>query len=161
MLALGTAVACGSRGPPAARLRARITRPPRDTLRFATPATADRCGRAGRGGLLLQGTERGNGVLIYVRSSDSIASGEFPLLARADSTTGRGAVVAARFMVGDVAHGVTLDSGTVSVTRAGDALAASARGSGGEVAGTARVTLDASFESVRIGADTPPCVMQP
>ncbi|PYO68649.1 MAG: hypothetical protein DMD69_05530 [Gemmatimonadetes bacterium] len=110
---------------------------------------------------MLQGSERGNGVLIHLRSNDSVASGEFPLLARGDSTTERGAVVAARFMVGDVAHGVTLDSGTVSVIRAGDTLAARARGSGSEVAGTARVTLDASFESVRIGADTLPCAVQP
>src|SRR5206468_3140089 len=161
LLALGAAAACGSRGPPAAQLRARITRPPRDTLRFVTAAIAEHCGRTGRRGLLLQGSERGNGVLIHLRSNDSVASGEFPLLARGDSTTERGAVVAARFMVGDVAHGVTLDSGTVSVIRAGDTLAARARGSGSEVAGTARVTLDASFESVRIGADTLPCAVQP
>src|SRR5207247_9995014 len=104
---------------------------------------------------------RGAGGRTSVGSGGAVASGAAPLLARAASATGRGAVVAGRSMVSDVGHGVTLDSGTVSVTRAGDALAASARGSGSEVAGTGRVTLEASFQSVRIGADTPPCAMQP
>jgi len=109
------------------------------------------------GGLLLQGTERGNGVLVLLRFGDSVARGEFSLLARADSTTGRGAIVAARYMIGDAARGVTLDSGAVSVTRTADALTASAYGSGAEVAGAGRVLLDASFESVRIGPDTVAC----
>ena len=157
LLALGAA-ACGSRGAgPAARLRARIIRQSRDTLRFEIPAVASRCAPAVGDGLVLQGSEHGNGVLVYLRSSDSVATGEYPLMARADSTTARGAIVTARFQTGDVAHGVVLDSGTVSVTRAGDVLTASARGTGAEVAGTGRVALAASFESVRIGADTVPC----
>jgi hypothetical protein len=157
LLALGAAAACGSRGAgPAARLSARIIRQSRDTLRFEVPAVTNRCGPA-VGGLVLQGSEHGNGVLVYLRSSDSVASGEFPLMARADSTTVRGAIVTARFQTGEVAHGVVLDSGMVSVTRVGDVLTASARGAGAEVAGTGRVALAASFESVRIGADTVPC----
>src|SRR5439155_121045 len=107
LLALGAAAACGSRGPPAAQLRARITRPPRDTLRFVTPAIAERCGRTGRRGLLLQGTERGNGVPIHLRSNDSVASGELPLLARGDSTTERGAVVAGAVVTAVASRGRT------------------------------------------------------
>jgi len=125
VLLLGAAAACGSRGAePAARLSARLIRQSRDTLRFEAGAVANRCGRGGDG-LVLQGNAHGNGVLIYVRS-DSAASGDFPLMARADSTTPRGAIVAAR-------------------------------GAGAEVAGTGRVALTASFESVRIGPDTVQC----
>ena len=157
VLLLGAAAACGSRGAePAARLSARLIRQSRDTLRFEAGAVANRCGRGGDG-LVLQGNAHGNGVLIYVRSGDSAASGDFPLMARADSTTPRGAIVAARFQTGDLARGVVLDSGAVALTRAGDELTATARGAGAEVAGTGRVALTASFESVRIGLDTVQC----
>jgi len=157
LLGLGAAAACGSRGAePAARLSASVIRQSRDTLRFEAAAAANRCGRA-VGDLVLQGSAHGNGVLIYVRSSDSVPSGEFPLMARADSTTARGAIVTARFQAGDLARGVVLDSGSVAVSRAGDVLTATARGAGAEVAGTGRVALTASFESVRIGPDTVQC----
>ncbi len=157
LLGLGAAAACGSRGAePAARLSASVIRQSRDTLRFEAAAAANRCGRA-VGGLVLQGSAHGNGVLIYVRSSDSVPSGEFPLMARADSTTARGAIVTARFQAGDQARGVVLDSGSVAVSRAGDVLTATARGAGAEVAGTGRVALTASFESVRLGPDTVLC----
>jgi len=158
LLVLGAAAACGSRGAePAARLRARIIRQSRDTLRFEAAAAANLCGRAVGDGVVLQGSAHGNGVLIYVRSSDSVPSGEFPLMARADSTTARGAIVTARFQAGDLARGVVLDSGSVAVSRAGDVLTATARGAGAEVAGTGRVALTASFESVRMGPDTVQC----
>ncbi len=158
LLGLGAAAACGSRGAePAARLSASIIRQSRDTLRFEAAAVANRCGRALGDGLVLQGSAHGNGVLVYVRSSDSVPSGEFPLMARADSTTARGAIVTARFQAGDLARGLVLDSGSVAVRRAGDVLTATARGAGAEVAGTGRVALTASFESVRIGPDTVQC----
>ena len=158
LLVFGAAAACGSRGAgPAARLSARLIRQSHDTLRFEAGALANRCGHAGGYGLVLQGSAHGNGVLIYVRSGDSAASGEFPLMARADSTTPRGAIVAARFQAGDLARGVVLDSGAVALSRAGDVLTATARGAGAEVAGTGRVALTASFESVRIGPDTVQC----
>lgn len=161
LLGLGAAAACGSRGAePAARLSASIIRQSRDTLRFEAAAAANRCGRAVGDGLVLQGSEHGNGVLIYLRSSDSAASVEFPLMARADSSTPRGAIVTARFQAGDLARGVVLDSGTVAVTRAGDVLTAIVRGAGAEVAGTGRVALDASFQMLRLGADTVPCTAQ-
>ena len=157
LLVFGAAAACGSRGAgPAARLSARLIRQSHDTLRFEAGALANRCGHAGGYGLVLQGSAHGNGVLIYVRS-DSAANGDFPLMARADSTTPRGAIVAARFQTGDLARGVVLDSGAVALTRAGDELTATARGAGAEVAGTGRVALTASFESVRIGPDTVQC----
>ncbi len=153
--------ACASREAPAGRLRARIARPPHDTVSFEAAASSRRCGRARFPGLLLTGTERGNGVLVLLSPGDSLASGELPLLARADSTSERGAIVVARYMVGESAHGVMLDSGTVSVSKAGDVLTASARGAGAEVAGAGRVVLEASFESVRVGSDTVPCEATP
>lgn len=165
LVTLGVAgAACRGRDPGTARLRALATRFPRDTARFETQASAARCGGSGPGGILVQGTEGGNGVLVLLRSGDSPAGGELPLLARGDSTTRRGAIVATRFMMGDGAHGVTLDSGTVSVARAGrvgDTLTVHVAGSGSEMAGRGRVRVEASFAGVPLAPDTVPCQMRP
>jgi hypothetical protein len=101
--------------------------------------------------------------MIWLRPGDSTARGDFSLLARSDTGAARGAVVALRFMVGDAAHGVTLDSGAVSVTRVapGRALDARVRGSGQEVILPGRVTLDARFEAVPLARDTVPCLARP
>lgn len=165
---LGAAGAgCGSSTAPPARLNASVMRA-EDTVRFQAPAAASRCGRP-KFGLLLHGSEGGNGVLIWLRSASPLTAGEFPLLTRADTDALRGATVAVRFGVGEAAHGVTLDSGGVAVTQTEPALSARARGSGldavgvGRLAagGAGRVALDASFESVPLGADTVACQVQP
>jgi hypothetical protein len=153
--------ACGNSEEPAARLEASVTRPEAEATRFVAPATAARCGQSKPGGLLLQGSERANGVLVWIRSEDSIPAGEFPLLARGDSSSTQGATVAVRFMIGDLAHGFTLDSGEVSVSSAGGVFSAAARGSGAEVGGRERVALEASFTSVPLGTDTVPCQVRP
>jgi hypothetical protein len=165
LIALGVVgAACRGRGVGAARLRALATRFPRDTARFETQASAARCGRARPGGILVQGMEGGNGVLVLLRPGGSPAGGDVPLLARGDSTTPRGAIVATRFMIGDGAHGVTLDSGTVLVAwagRAGDTLTVHVAGSGTDMAGGGRVRVEASFEAVPLVPDTVPCQMRP
>jgi hypothetical protein len=164
LVALGVAgAACGGRGARTGRLRALAARFPRDTARFETEASAARCGGSGPGGVLVQGTEGGNGVLVVLRPGDSLV-GELPLLARADSTTRRGAIVAARFMIGEGGHGVALDSGTVSVARAGqagDALTVHVAGSGTDMAGGGRVRVEASFAAVPVSPDTVPCQLRP
>lgn len=161
VLALGAAqAACGSSAPPPARLRAQVTRHPGDTVSFEAPALASHCSRPGLG-LLLQGSAGGNGVLIWLRSGDSLAAGEFSLLLRADTTAPHGATVAVRFMVGEAAHGLTLDSGAVSVTLAGASLSATARGSGLDPVAAGRVGLDASFASVPLATDTVECQVRP
>ena len=159
--------ACGSGGggggaagdePP--RLRATVVRPEPDTIHFSAPAAALSCsdGRS----LLLQGAgEHGNGVLVRLRYSDSLGSGAFPLIALGDSVTPRGANVGVRYMKGDVAHGLALDSGGVDLTASGDALAARVRGSGLESG--VRVAVDAAFAGVPLpsSGDTVPCRFQP
>jgi hypothetical protein len=138
-------------------------RPEHDTIHFAAPAAALGCsdGRS----LLLQGAgEHGNGVLVRLRYSDSLGPGSFPLMALGDSITPRGANVAVRYMKGDVAHGLALDSGGVDLTATGDALAARVRGSGLE--GGVRVAVDAAYAGVPLPpppptGDTVPCRFQP
>ena len=111
--------------------------------------------------MLIRGTQGGNGVLVWLRSGDSLAAGDFPLLERGDTVAARGAVVAARFMLGDVAHGLWVDSGTVSVGRRAGGVRITARGAGVEVGTTARSSLVASFEAIALGSDSVSCEVMP
>ena len=96
-------------------------------------------------------------MLVWLRSGDSLAAGDFPLLERGDTVAARGAVVAARFMLGDVAHGLWADSGTVSVGRRSGGVRITARGTGVEVGTTARSSLVASFEAIALDSDSVSC----
>jgi len=138
------------------RLQATVMRPLFDTLHFAVPAAAHHCA-SGRALLLEALSEQGNGVLVLLRYGDSLAVGPVPLIALGDSVTPRGANVGVRYMKGDIAHGVLLDSGAVEVTAVGPALAARVRGSGLEFG--QRLGVDAAYTGVRRPppGDTVPC----
>lgn len=157
IVALG--VACSGAGTAAdepVRLRATIVRPHADTVAFAVPAAAHRC--SGGPSLLLQATdERGNGVLALLRRGDSLATGSFPLIALGDSITPRGANVAVRYMLVDMAQGLSLDSGAVDLTATDEALTARVQGSGLE--GGARVKVEATYAGIPLPppGDTVPC----
>jgi hypothetical protein len=100
-------------------------------------------------------------VVAWLRTGDTVASGAWPVLQRGDTMSPRGATVAVRYMVKDLPHGVTLDSGSVAVRRNGGVLTVVARGVGLESAITGRVSLEASFDAVPIGADSVPCRPRP
>jgi hypothetical protein len=124
------------------------------------PATAHHC-TDGRAVLLEAADQHGNGMLALVRYGDSLRTGPVPLILLGDSLTPRGANVAVRYMKTDVAYGLSLDSGSVDVTAAGDVIAAHVRGSG--LQGGARVAVDAVYGGVPRPAadDTVPCRYQP
>lgn len=156
IVALG--VACGGGGTAAGepRLQATVVRPDPDTIRFAVPVAAHHC-TGGRALLLQAADERGNGVLVLLRYGDSLAVGPVPLIALGDSLTPRGANVAVRYMKGDVAHGVSLDSGGIDMTATGAALAGRIHGSGHETG--FRIGVDAAYSGVPRPSpgDTVPC----
>jgi hypothetical protein len=153
-MVLALATACGGGDPSSPSLRATVVRPDPDTLRFEVPAAALRCSNGNA--VLLQGAdERGSGVLVRLRYRDSLVAGVFPFIALGDSIAPRGANVAVRYMKGDVAHGLALDSGAVDLTTTGDTLAARVRGSGLEA--SVRVAVDASYTPMPLSADTTPC----
>jgi hypothetical protein len=137
-----------------------MTRQGKDTLRIDAPARAVRCtgphAQVG-GGLLLQGVNGAAGVVVWLRSPDPISVGAWPVLPRGDTLTPRGATVGVRFMMGDIAHGAPLDSGTVWVTRADSAVALVARGTGTETLSATRMAVEATFDAVPVGADTAAC----
>ena len=124
------------------------------------PATAHHC-IGGRALLLEAADQKGNGVLALLRYGDSLRPGPVPLIALGDSLTPRGANVAVRYMKADVAYGLSVDSGSVEVTAAGDAISVHVHGSGLE--GGARVAVDAVYGGVPSPAadDTVPCRYQP
>jgi len=157
---LSLATACGGDQSPS--LQAIVVRPPHDTVRFSVPTAAHGCRDGAGQSLLLQGAdERGNGVLVRLRYGDSLASGPFPMIALGDSITVRGANVAVRYVKGDLAHGLSLDSGAVELTATGAALAARVHGSGLEEG--VRVAAAAAYTGVPLpkSADTVPCRFQP
>lgn len=135
-------------------MRAVVTRSPKDTTRFAAPATASRCVRGG--GILLQATTGGNGVLAWLRTPDSIAAGPWPLLQRGDTVSRHGATIAVRYVQGDIARGAAFDSGSVVVTPKDRTVTIHASG-GGMEASVGHVALEVTFEAVPLGTDTVSC----
>ena len=75
----------------------------------------------------------------------------------ADSVPGRHARVSLRYLAGDVAHTLVLDSGTVRVRRDGAVLAGSIGGSGFDDAENVRPLVDAVFQGIRPLPDSEPC----
>lgn len=129
-----------------------------DTVTFDAPAHARPC--LGGHGILLDGEAGGNGVLVWIRDTAPIAPGPYPLLERADSTSARGAIVAVRFVVQDLAHGFAADTGTFTLTAAGPAWGATVHGSGLEVMAVGQPVVDARFSGVLLDRDTVPCEVQ-
>jgi len=157
------AVACGTpTGPPAGTADVRLAlRGSRDTMQFEVPVVAQRCA-AGRG-LLLHGAREGLGVLVWLRGGSEAVpdTGTYPLLPRGDSASPRGAIAAVRFLVGEVAHGLTLDDGTAIVTRATAPFTVQARGMGVETVIAQQRTALLLLERVPLLPDTVSCQAQP
>ena len=158
---LGTVGCRATRHEP--RVRVVLTRQGKDTVRIDAPVRAFRCtgprAQIG-GGLLLQGVNGGNGVVVWLRTADSLTVGAWPLLQRGDTLSPRGATVGVRFMLGDAARGALLDSGTVWVTRADSMVALVARGTGSETLTATRMAVEATFAAVPVGVDTVSCRAQ-
>jgi hypothetical protein len=134
----------------------RVIRPPKDTVRFTAPATASHCARGG--GVVLEGATGGNAAMAWLRTPDAVAAVTWPLLQRGDTVSPRGATIAVRYLLGDIAHGATMDSGSVVVTLTAHALTIRASGTGLEAS---RLGLEVTFDAVPVGSDTVPCAPRP
>lgn len=149
----------GSRQPGDNQVAVRVQYTPRDSTPFAAAARFHRCGGTGRG-FVLDGTVQGNGILVWLRTPDSTAAGTYQILSRWDTMMARGAVVAIRFVIGDAAHGLALDSGSVVATAARGGVSAQIVGAGLEAEGGRKVHADARFGATAIGPDTLDCAAQ-
>jgi hypothetical protein len=153
------AAACGCRSGRPGRLHARIVLQPHDTVEFTAVARVQHC--SGRRGLTIEGVDGGNGVLIWLRGTDSATAGDYPVLTARDTIAPRGVAAAVRFLVQNTDRGATLDSGVVTVSTSGGLLEAQAHGSGLDPRAGQRVVLDASFQGVPlVVADTVSCRVQ-
>lgn len=125
----------------------------RDTVRFEVPVIAAACG--GGAGLLLHGERRGQGVLVWLRGAER--PGTYPLLARGDTAAPRGAIASIRYLVSEVAHGVTLDDGSATVTRATPPLELQIRGHAAETISAMQRSAEVVLERVTLAPDTVSC----
>jgi len=125
-----------------------------DSTVFSVPAVARWCRG---GGALLAGTEGAYGLLIWIRGPGGLTPGAYPLLARADTTTPRGAVVAVRFLTHEIAHGFPVDSGTLTLTAAGRSLEGRIEGRGLDAAFATRTPVTVVIDSLVPGPDSVKC----
>jgi hypothetical protein len=151
LLLLGCAACAGAGG---GRLAARLQRPHNPEQRFEVTARAKQC-RGGRGVLLEAASEDGDGLLLWLRG-DSLAAGTYPLRTASDTSAGRAATASLRYMTGDIAHGLSLDSGAVRLTASRPRLAGDIVASGTDFGGVQHVSLTAHFAEVTV-ADTTIC----
>lgn len=107
--------------------------------------------------MLFDAVDGPNGVLVWVKSAQPLTSGAYPLLGRADSTTPRGAVVAVRFIWHDVAHGFSVDSGTLTLSAAGRWYRGRVLGAGTDLGLAVRSTIDIAIDSMQPRPDTIAC----
>ena len=130
-----------------------------DTVGFRIPVRARRC--AGNRGFVLDGALHGNGLLVWLRDGvGAPQGGAYQLLSRGDSAAPRGAIAAVRYIVGTIAHGVIVDSGTVSLTRAQPPYAVHVKGNGPELAITGRRSVEITADPVPLERDSVNCVVQ-
>lgn len=135
-----------------------IAFPPRDTIRFALPATAVHCSD-GRSVLLEAVSPEGSGVLLRLRYRDSLVSDSFPVVVPDDTAAVPGAIVAVRYFLRDAPHGIVLDSGTARVTRERKRI--SARIGGSALENAIRQPARIEYRDVPFSADTVTCNYEP
>lgn len=141
-----------------ALLRVRIFRGPKDSTVFNAPAVVHACRG---GGALIDAVELGNGVLVWIKSTGAPAPGPHPLLARGDSTTPNGAVVALRFVQHDAPHGFDLDSGSLTLSSAGAWYRGRVQGAGTDLTLATRTSVAITIDSLQTRPDTVACGAKP
>jgi hypothetical protein len=83
--------------------------------------------------------------------------GGYAPLPRGDTLTRRGAVVTARLGRREPSSGVLFDSGTVVLSATGGLITARIEGRGTDLASSARVGMQISFDSIPAPTDTAEC----
>ena len=126
---------------------------------FDAAATARIC--TGGHGILLEGANGGNGLLVWIRSSGPVTAGTYSVVPRGDSTSVRGAVIATRYLVHEAPHGFAADTGAVTLLAAAPAYAARLHGRGIEVSAATRPTIDAEIHGARVEGDSIACAVKP
>jgi len=155
LIVLGLGAACGDGAPADGTIRVTVNRPQLAPVVLSVPARAHPC--TGGNGRVITGAANLQGMLMWLVPGDGPDTGAFTVNRGADSVPGRHARVSLRYVTGDVAHNLALDSGTVRVRRDGAVLAGSVGGSGFDGAENVRPLVDAVLEGIRVLPDSEPC----
>jgi len=113
LVVLAAVAACGDRATAAGSIRVTVTRPQVAPVMLAVPARAHRC--IGGDGRVITGAADMQGMLVWLVPAGGPDTGAFTVNRGADSVPGRHARVSLRYLAGDMAHALALDSGTVVV----------------------------------------------
>lgn len=136
-----------------------IAFPPRDTARLSLPVTTHGC--ANRRMLLIEAIiPEGTGVLVRLQYRDSLVPGSYKIALPGD-TTAPGAVVAVRYLLRDVSHGFSFDSGAVELTREGQRIGGHIRGTGIESGIRTPSRIDFHDVPLPSQTDTVSCALEP
>jgi hypothetical protein len=133
--------------------------PPRDTVRVSLPAKMQRC-TDGRAVLIEAVSPEGSGVLVRLRYRDSLVPASYRVIVPSD-TANAGATVTMRYLLRDVAHTFSFDSGTVEVRREDQRIAGRIRGSGLENGIRTPTRIDYHDVPLPLATDTVSCAFQP
>lgn len=155
LVVLAAVAACGDRATAAGSIRVTVTRPQVAPVMLAVPARAHRC--IGGDGRVITGAADMQGMLVWLVPAGGPDTGAFTVNRGADSVPGRHARVSLRYLAGDMAHALALDSGTVVVRLDGTVLAGSVGGSGFDATESVRPLVDAVFQGIRVMPDSQPC----
>jgi hypothetical protein len=134
--------------------RAAILRPT-DTTRFEAAVTARRC-EDGKG-LTFEALRGAQGMLVWLRDPGDSFTGSFSMLGMKDTVTRRGAVVSVRFLFQTIPHMFALDSGAVVVDDSAGRRRLTILGSGLDMPGASRATVDAAFHALPSPTDSVSC----
>lgn len=160
LLALSSCTRGGSQHREPTRLEGMVAFPPRDTVRFAVPATAYRC-TGGPTEMLLQAlSPEGSGVLAHLRHPDSVVAGAYRVVTPGD-TTGPTAIVAVRYQLRETVHSFAADSGTVEVRFTGGKLSGRIQVTGTESGIRTPTRIEYHDIPSPTQADTISCARQP
>ena len=133
--------------------------PPRDTARLSLPAKMQRCAD-GRAVLVEAVSPEGSGVLVRLRYRDSLVPASYRVIVPSD-TANAGAAVTVRYLLRDVAHTFSFDSGTVEVRRADRKIGGRIQGSGIENGIRTATRIDYHDVPLPLATDTISCAFQP
>jgi hypothetical protein len=153
---LGVAAACG--GAQGGTIRVTIERPQLDAVELELAGAAKPC--ASGGGRMLTGTNGLQGMLVWIVTEGGPDSVAFPINRGADSVPVPHARVSLRYLIGDVAHAIALDSGTVEVRperQGGITVGGSVVGSGFDSGENLRPLVRATFQGIRVLPDSATC----
>ena len=156
LVALGLAAACRDGAAPDGTIRVIVTRPQLAPVELSVPAHARPC--FGEPGRVILGAADLQGILIWVVTGTGPDTGAFTVNRGVDSVPGRHARVSLRYLAGDMAHSLALDSGTVRVRRDGATFAGSLTASGYDATEAGRALVEATLRGIPLLPDSEPCM---